>query len=89
MRRDLFRDQVFLVRLARLHNDGNRKPVERSGFVAFVILRLTENRQRGRRVLRRRPAMEGGVTRRLWSFEDMVGVVDEWVATQKGKSDGE
>ena len=29
------------------------------------------------------PAMEAGVTDRLWSLEDMVGIVDEWEAANK------
>jgi len=27
--------------------------------------------------------MEAGVTDRLWSLEDVVGIVDEWEADQK------
>jgi hypothetical protein len=33
--------------------------------------------------LRVTPAMEAGVTDRLWSLEDMVGIVDEWEAAQE------
>jgi len=29
--------------------------------------------------------MEAGVTHKLWSLEDMVRIVDEWEASQKGK----
>ena len=32
------------------------------------------------------PAMEAGVTDRLWSLEDMVGIVDEWEAVQAKSS---
>ena len=32
------------------------------------------------------PAMEAGVTDRLWSLEDMVGIVDEWEANRKAES---
>ena len=35
--------------------------------------------------LRVTPAMEAGVTDRLWSLEDMVGVVDEREAAQKAQ----
>jgi hypothetical protein len=35
------------------------------------------------------PAMEAGVTDRLWSLEDMVGVVDERGANQKAKQETE
>jgi len=27
--------------------------------------------------------MEAGITDRLWSLEDMVGIVDEWETNQK------
>jgi hypothetical protein len=30
-----------------------------------------------------RHAMEAGVTTKLWSLEDMVGIVDEWEAREK------
>jgi hypothetical protein len=30
--------------------------------------------------------MEAGITDRLWSLEDMVGIVDEWEAAQKEQS---
>ena len=36
--------------------------------------------------LRVTPAMEAGVTDRLWSIADMVGIVDEWEANQKAGS---
>jgi hypothetical protein len=33
--------------------------------------------------LRVTPAMEAGVTDRLWSLADVVGIVDEWEVNQK------
>jgi hypothetical protein len=33
--------------------------------------------------LRVTPAMEAGVTDKLWSLEDMVRIVDEWEAREK------
>ena len=33
--------------------------------------------------LRCTPAMEGKVTTKLWSLEDMVPLVDEWEASQE------
>jgi hypothetical protein len=30
--------------------------------------------------------MEAGITDRLWSLEDMVGIVGEWEAAQKEQS---
>jgi len=41
------------------------------------------------KTLRVTPAMEAGVTDRLWSLEDMVGVVDEWGANQKARQETE
>jgi hypothetical protein len=35
------------------------------------------------KTLRVTPAMEAGVTDRLFSNEELIGIVDEWEATQK------
>ena len=35
------------------------------------------------KTLRVTPAMESGIEDRLFSFEDLVGIVDEWEASQK------
>jgi len=40
------------------------------------------------KTLRVTPAMEAGVTDRLWSLEDMVGIVDEWEAAQRQEANG-
>jgi len=37
------------------------------------------------KTLRCTPAMEAGVIDRLWSLEDMVRIVDEWEANQRGE----
>jgi hypothetical protein len=35
------------------------------------------------KTLRVRPEMESGIVDRLFSFEDLIGIVDEWEASQK------
>jgi hypothetical protein len=35
------------------------------------------------KTLRVAPAIEAGVTDRLFSFDDLIGIVDEWEASQK------
>jgi hypothetical protein len=35
------------------------------------------------KTLRVTPAMESGVTDRLFSFDDLIGIVDEWETDQK------
>ena len=37
------------------------------------------------KTLRVTPAMEAGVTDRLFSYEELVGIVDEWETIQKDK----
>lgn len=37
------------------------------------------------KTLRVTPAMEAGVTDRLFTYEELVGIVDEWEASQKDK----
>jgi hypothetical protein len=37
------------------------------------------------KTLRVTPAMEAGVTDRLFSYEELIGIVDEWEASQKDK----
>ena len=35
--------------------------------------------------LRVAPAMESGIMNRLFSFDDLIGIVNEWEASQKDK----
>jgi hypothetical protein len=35
------------------------------------------------KTLRVAPAMEAGITDRLFSYEELIGIVDEWEANQK------
>ncbi len=51
----------------------------------LLIYFMHYNFVRIHQTLRVTPAMEAGVTDRLWSLEDMVGIVDEWEASQKDK----
>ena len=37
------------------------------------------------KTLRVTPAMEAGVTDRLFTYEELIGIVDEWEANQKDK----
>ena len=37
------------------------------------------------KTLRVTPAMEAGVTDRLFTYDELVGIVDEWEASQKDK----
>jgi len=53
---------------------------------ALSIYFMHYNLVRIHQTLRCTPAMEAGVTDRLWSLEDMVGIVDEW-ETNKRKED--
>lgn len=53
---------------------------EASRYNKFLSTRLTLHGLSSTRVT---PAMEAGVTDRLWSLEDIVGIVDEWEANQK------
>ncbi len=47
---------------------------------ALSIYFMHYNFVRIHQTLRVTPAMEAGVTDRLWSLEDIVGIVDEWEA---------
>lgn len=60
-------------------------PVKKAFFViALSLCFMHYNFVRIHQSLRVTPAMEAGVTDRLWSFEDVVEIVDESEA--KGKS---
>ena len=37
------------------------------------------------KTLRVTPAMQAGVTDRLFSYDELIGIVDEWEASQKDK----
>ena len=50
---------------------GHVARVERTDFVRI------------HQTIRCSPAMEAGVTDKLWSLDDMIRIVDEWEASQK------
>jgi hypothetical protein len=56
---------------------------------ALSIYFMHYNFVRIHQTLRCSPAMEAGVTTKLWSLEDIVGIVDEWekANAQNGKTD--
>ena len=39
------------------------------------------------KTLRVSPAMEAGVTERLFSYEELIGIVEEWEASQKEQTE--
>jgi len=50
-------------------------------FMHYNFVRINQS-------LRCTPAMEAGVTDRLWDMADIVRITDEWEAAQKGSVDG-
>jgi IS1 family transposase len=55
---------------------------------ALSIYFMHYNFVRIHQTLRVTPAMEAGVTDRLWSLDDIVGIVDEWETNQKAEHGG-
>jgi IS1 family transposase len=75
--------RMGIRRFTRLTNAFSKK-VE-NHMHALSIYFMHYNFVRIHQTIRCSPAMEAGVTDRLWSLEDMVGIVDEWDASQKDK----
>jgi len=75
--------RMGIRRFTRLTNAFSKK-VE-NHMHALSIYFMHYNFVRIHQTLRVTPAMQAGVTDRLWSLEDMVGIVDEWEASEKGK----
>jgi IS1 family transposase len=73
--------RMGMRRFTRLTNAFSKKL--ENHLHALSIYFMHYNFVRIHQTLRVTPAMEAGVTDRLWSLEDMVGIVDEWEATQK------
>src|ERR1035437_1908312 len=67
-------------RFTRLTNAFSKKFENHCHMVALYA--VWYNFIRIHKTLRCTPAMEAGVTDRLFSFEDLVGIVDEWEARQ-------
>jgi len=78
---------MHMRRFTRLTNAFSKKFENHCHMVALNA--TWYNFVRIHKTLRVTPAMEAGVTDRLWSLEDMVGVVDEWGANQKARQETE
>ncbi len=50
-----------------------------------ALYAVWDNFIRIHKTLRVTPAMEAGVTDRLFKYDELVGIVDEWEARQKDK----
>jgi hypothetical protein len=76
--------RVGIRRFTRLTNAFSKKLANH--VQALSIYFMHYNFVRIHQTLRVTPAMEAGVTDRLWSLEDVVEIVDEWEAAQTEKS---
>jgi hypothetical protein len=68
-------------RFTRLTNAFSKKLANHMHALSIYFMHY--NFVRIHQTLRCSPAMAAGVTKTLWSLEDMVRVVDEWEANQK------
>jgi hypothetical protein len=75
--------RMGMRRFTRLTNLSAKK-VE-NHMHAISIYFMHNNFVRIHQTLRCTPAMKAKVKDRLWSIEDMVAIVDEWEAAQKGE----
>jgi hypothetical protein len=73
--------RMGIRRFTRLTNAFSKKL--ENHIHALSIYFMHYNFVRIHQTIRCSPAMEAGVTDRLWSLEDMVRIVDEWEANQK------
>ena len=69
-------------RFTRLTNAFSKK-IE-NHYYALAIYFMHYNFARIHQTLRVSPAMAAGVSKTLWSLEDIVRIIDEWEAKQKG-----
>jgi IS1 family transposase len=76
--------RMGIRRFTRLTNAFSKKLANH--IHALSIYFMHYNFVRIHQTLRVTPAMEAGITDRLWSLEDVVGIVDEWEANQKAES---
>jgi IS1 family transposase len=72
--------RMSMRRFTRLTNAFSKKFENHCHMVALYA--VWYNFVRIHKTLRCTPAMEAGVTEKLWSLEDIVRVVDEWEAVQ-------
>jgi hypothetical protein len=70
-------------RFTRLTNAFSKKFENHCHMVALYA--AWYNFVRIHKTLRVTPAMQAGVTDRLFSYDELVGIVDEWEASQKDK----
>ena len=70
-------------RFTRLTNAFSKK-IENHAY-AIAIYFMHYNFVRIHQTLHVPPAMQAGVTEKLWSLEDMVAVVDTWEAAGKSR----
>ncbi|HVN63984.1 MAG TPA: DDE-type integrase/transposase/recombinase [Candidatus Binataceae bacterium] len=75
--------RMGMRRFTRLTNAFSKKL--ENHIHALSIYFMHYNFVRIHQSLRVPPAMEAGVTDRLWSLEDVVQIVDDWEATQKSR----
>jgi len=73
--------RMHMRRFTRLTNAFSKKLENHCHMVALYA--VWYNFVRIHKTLRVSPAMESGVADHLFSFEDLVGIVDEWEANQK------
>ena len=73
--------RMHMRRFTRLTNAFSKKFENHCHMVALYA--LWYNFIRIHKTLRVTPAMEAGVTDRLFTYEELVGIVDEWEAAQK------
>ncbi len=76
--------RMGIRRFTRLTNAFSKKLANHVHALSIYFMHY--NFVRIHQTLRVTPAMEAGVTDRLWTLEDMVGIVDEWEANQKAES---
>jgi len=76
--------RMGIRRFTRLTNAFSKKLANHVHALSIYFMHY--NFVRIHQTLRVTPAMEAGVTDRLWTLEDTVGIVDEWEANQKAES---
>lgn len=76
--------RMSMRRFTRLTNAFSKKFENHRHMVALYA--VWYNFVRIHKTLKVAPAMEAGVTDRLWSLADIVGILDEWEANQKAEN---
>jgi len=76
--------RMAMRRFTRLTNAFSKKVANHEHAIAIYFMHY--NFVRIHQTLRCTPAMEAGVTDRLWSMGDLVGVLEEWEARQLPKA---